>query len=257
MTDAQIHDKRIELKYMLDASLSLQVQQWAREHLGIDRHCNETLGDSYDVNTLYLDTPDYDLFHRTGKAGRAKHRIRRYGDEKSLWIETKRKKQNVVRKNRTAADADEVLSQLSAPDDTSPWCGAWFRDRVVDRNLQPAAQVHYRRFARTATFDGESLRLTIDSNLQASPAQGWLVAAASDPHPPSQRLQATDSQILELKFYNHMPHLFKELLRTFAIPATGFSKYRTAVQAWQLDTPVPISVAPMDQTSEKDCLANA
>ncbi len=240
MTETQIHDNRIELKYMLDASLSLEVRAWARVHLGVDAHCNSSdtintadkgdlLSDSYDVNTLYLDTPELDIFHRNSDLGKAKHRIRRYGDEVTWWLETKRKKGNVVNKNRTATSADEVVARLSHLSDQTPWCGDWFATRIIERRLQPTIQVHYRRFARTSTFGSESLRLTIDSHLQASSACGWLVASTSDKVNRRQRLNATNVEILELKFHNQMPHLFKELLRTFAIPATGFSKYRTAV----------------------------
>lgn len=228
MTENQVHDKRIELKYLLDAGLSLEVRAWAREHLGVDSHCHESLGDSYEVNTLYLDTPELDLFHRTGGIGSAKHRIRRYGNEATLWMETKRKKSNVVDKNRTAVNDDEVVSRLSDLSDLRTWCGDWFAARIVERRLQPTVQVHYRRFARTSTLDGESLRLTIDSHLQVSPANRWNVASSSEIGP--QRIHSTAPEILELKFHNQMPHLFKELLRTFAIPATAFSKYRTSVE---------------------------
>ncbi len=66
MSETLVHDKRIELKYMLDANLSVEVREWARQHLGVEGHCNDSFGDSYDANTLYLDTPEFDLFHRTG-----------------------------------------------------------------------------------------------------------------------------------------------------------------------------------------------
>ena len=231
MTETPIQDKRIEMKYMLDAKLSADVRQWAREHLGVDQHCSDSISDSYEVNTLYLDTPNFDLFNRTWVVGRSKHRIRRYGDESTLWVESKRKKGNVVRKNRTAASEAEVFSRLSAPSGETTWCGEWFSQRLYERQLQPAVQVYYRRFARTAVLDGESLRLTIDSHLQGSPACGWSVPSAANSDQCFRRLDAIDGEILELKFHNQMPHHFKELLRTFAIPATGFSKYRTAVEA--------------------------
>ncbi len=251
MTEIQVHDQRIELKYLLDADLSQQVRQWARERLGVDAHCSDTFGDSYDVTTLYLDTPELDLFHRTGEIGKAKHRIRRYGDEPTLWVETKRKKSDVVNKNRTATNDGEVVARLSDLSDPTAWCGSWFATRVSERRLQPTVQVHYRRFARTSTLGGENMRLTIDSQLQASAADGWNVASTSDAAN-QDRIRATDAEILELKFHNTMPVLFKELLMTFAIPVTGFSKYRTAVNAWNLTTSAPMlsSVANIDLPSD-------
>ncbi len=236
MTEQHIQDKRIELKYLLDAHLAMEVRRWAREHLGVDAHCNPLLGDSYEVNTLYLDSPELDLYYRTPEIGRTKHRIRRYSDEATLWVETKRKRSNVVNKNRTATSEAELIAHLtetqSAYDNPSNgWCGDWFIDRLKERRLQPTVQVHYRRFARTSVLGGECLRLTIDSHLQASRAEGWNVGSSTDVNR-CLRYSATDTEILELKFHNQMPHLFKDLLRAFSIPATKFSKYRTAVQCY-------------------------
>lgn len=256
MAETQVHDKRIELKYMLDPELSLKVRQWARDHLGVDAHCHDALSDHYDVHTLYLDTPQLDLFHRTGDVGKAKHRIRRYGDEATLWVETKRKQGNVVHKNRTAASEAEVMDRLTNPSDSTSWCGDWFSARISQRRLRPTIQVHYRRFARTSTIAGESLRLTIDSELQSSPATGWQVASTAD-HLNRDRHHAAHVEILELKFHNRMPPLFKELLRTFAIPATGFSKFRTGIDAWSLAADSTTCPSPAVPTMLDECFTNA
>lgn len=109
--------------------------------------------------------------------------------------------------------------------DRPPWCADWFIDRIVHRRLQPAIQIGYRRFARTSTLGDEHLRLTIDSQIAATPSNGWNVSGTCSGALGS----IADCEILELKFHNQMPHLFKELLRQFAVPATGFSKYRTAM----------------------------
>ncbi|MEZ6134836.1 MAG: polyphosphate polymerase domain-containing protein [Pirellulaceae bacterium] len=235
-------DRRIELKYLLSEPLVQQVTGWAREHLGIDAHCCDRLVDSYDVHTLYLDSPNMDLYHRTGVAGSAKHRIRRYGHEPTVWLECKRKKNNVVRKHRTAVPDEQAFEQLSCrlpnePENDRTWCGEWFAKRMADRGLQPAIQVHYRRFARTATLANESLRLTIDSQLQASRVEGWHDSLINSRSNNEVRRDAPTVHILELKFHNRMPKLFKELLTQFLIPASRFSKYRTAVNTWGLDAP--------------------
>ncbi len=228
--------QRIEMKFQLDASLSEQIKDWARDHLGVDENCKSDSGDSYVINTLYLDTPELDLFHRTGVIGAAKHRIRRYGNEQTLWVETKRKKKLVVRKNRTAVFESDWMAimadrtrgrggSVESDVDRSGWCADWFMDRITERRLQPAIQIGYRRFARTSTLGGENLRLTIDSHMVARPTDHWKVSADFREGSAS----IADCEILELKFHDRMPHLFKELLRTFTIPATGFSKYRTAM----------------------------
>ncbi|QDS94024.1 VTC domain protein [Roseimaritima multifibrata] len=276
MTHSKPTIQRIEMKFQLDADMSAQVKDWARDHLGVDENCNAAESDSYDIRTLYLDTPELDLFHRTRVIGLAKHRIRRYGNEQTLWVETKRKKKQIVRKNRTAVFESDLLARLSAPEFASPkaidlqnangplsnvtrpkptseprgtlasnsmealtntaqvfseetaadpWCGDWFLKRIAERRLQPAVQIGYRRFARTSMLNGENLRLTIDSHMSTGPVDDWKVSTGGA----RQDLAIGEHEILELKFNNQMPALFKKLLRTFPIPATGFSKFRSGI----------------------------
>jgi hypothetical protein len=229
-------DKRIELKYLIDERLAHRVKEWASERLGRDPHCCESLVNSYDVHTLYLDTPSWDLYHRTGVAGSTKHRIRRYGNEGTLWLECKRKQKDIVRKNRTAVPTSEVAAQLCSSSNRvgDTWCGDWFAQRIADRCLKPAVQVHYQRFARTSTLEGESLRLTIDRHLQASRVSSWDDSLVNSKVTRTPRQHISSAQILELKFNNFMPLLFKEFLKEFAISASGFSKYRSAVDGCQL-----------------------
>ncbi|KLU07379.1 hypothetical protein RISK_000457 [Rhodopirellula islandica] len=264
-----MNDKRIELKYQLDPSLASEVKQWARQHLAADPHC-ET-GDSYDVNTLYLDTQQLDLFHQTGVIGRRKYRVRRYGREAQLWLESKSKKKSEVQKTRSAGPEQEVLQALIGLDDipeqkdddstSTPWFGDWFCDQATERQLRPTIQVHYRRFARMGTEQGQNMRLTIDSQLHASPASEWEVASEDASSDRSQRVKATPLEILELKFHRIMPHRFKELLREFPIPVTGFSKYRAAIRCWNLDQAVPVfdtpNTAPADLHSRNETLTHA
>jgi hypothetical protein len=256
----QLADKRIELKFMLDEPLAESVMHWARQHLGVDAHCDSRWGDSYEVNTLYLDNDDFDVYYRREGVDGCKHRLRRYGHEHTVWLETKRKRNFVVHKNRTAVDEHEVArwreqvqlqetrtadpaltSQMrAAPESlhrqshcdnasTVAWCGDWFANRVVQLELKPVVLVHYRRFARTAYLGGESLRLTIDSEIEARVARDWSVATRDEGRQIEQVQQIGGARILELKFNNSMPALFKQLLQAYPILATQFSKFRTAV----------------------------
>lgn len=221
--------KRIEMKFLLSAELSLDVQSWARDHLGVDHLADSDGGDSYDVNTLYLDTAELDLFRASGRIGRTKHRIRRYGDEPTLWVETKRKKKMVVRKNRTSLFESDFAAGRRVQQ-ADPRCDDWFIERLASRGLVPAVRLAYRRFARTTTRNGRNMRLTIDREMYASSVDGWSVPTTTQ----FRQLERTPfgaHEILELKFSGNMPVLFKQLLQTFALPAAGFSKYRTAMNA--------------------------
>ena len=66
--------------------------------------------------------------------------------------------------------------------------------------------------------------------MMALPIQGWNVTKGRS-HEERPRNALTDSEILELKFNDTMPLLFKELLRSFPLPVAAFSKYRTALTA--------------------------
>ncbi|WP_168567088.1 polyphosphate polymerase domain-containing protein [Crateriforma spongiae] len=234
--------KRIEMKFRLDDCIADQVAQWAREHMDVDPNCHCDDDDRYQVCNLYLDSPELDLLRATGRVGRTKHRIRRYGNESSLWLETKRKKRMVVKKRRSsvveadfyaccgaaAYGASGGLSVFRGESAVDAVGDHWFSRRVFRRGLQPTVHIAYRRFARTAQIDGQTVRLTIDDGMTASPADGWTVPHASGFRPD---VRFGNGKVLELKFHGILPLMFKDLLRTFTIPASGFSKYRHAMQA--------------------------
>lgn len=245
MTEEPSPDVRVELKYVIDEPQVQAIHQWARQRLGVDPHCSPELVDSYDVHTLYLDTPQLDVYHRSGTAGATKHRIRRYGNDGTLWLECKRKKQNVVRKNRIAVPECEVWNRIVVGTASAgqAWCGDWFVERIARRQLEPALEVHYRRFARMARCEAGSVRLTIDSQLQTNQVNGWQGAPLLNRSLPTDRRNLAPVHILELKFNNHMPHSFKELLTEFPLALSGFSKYRAAISTCGLNAAPDSSVA--------------
>lgn len=232
MTETNKHsEKRIELKYPIPSELADQVRAWARQHLDRDPHGTDAQGDSYEVHTVYFDTPNLDLYHRTAAVGRTKYRVRRYGDESSLWLESKSKKRSVVRKMRTLVDRQELASRVGSftlVGDSVPeeWCGDWFMQRTQAIGMRPTIDLTYQRFARTAIREGRPLRLTIDRELRAVTEASWEPCAVDAVTCPP----LVTAEVLELKFDDFMPHLFKELLREFPIVSRGFSKYRTAMR---------------------------
>ncbi|HEY1066568.1 MAG TPA: polyphosphate polymerase domain-containing protein, partial [Pirellulales bacterium] len=220
-----LHRGAFELKYVLDEQTAARVRDWAMENLSSDPHASGDVADGYHVNNLYLDTPHFDVFHRTPQSGRRKFRLRRYGRESQLWLEEKRKRQGCVFKRRVLIDERELGERLFASEPDADWIGAWFRKRLENRKLLPACQVTYRRFARVKATPNGPIRLTMDDQLRTAPADAWLVPA--QPAPSNCLLDGR--VILELKFIEAMPALYRRLIDDLKLGVGSFSKYRTSI----------------------------
>ena len=78
------------------------------------------------------------MFHRRGSFGRAKYRIRRYGDSPMIFLERKLRQPGVLIKRRTQAPLD-VLEHDRDACEWRHWPGSWFDRRVAARRLEPSA----------------------------------------------------------------------------------------------------------------------
>lgn len=214
-----------EIKFLLSEPQSQVVREWARAHLLPDPHSTAESGFGYAVNSLYLDTPQFDVFHRSERYRQRKFRIRRYGSEAVVWLELKRKTNGRVQKRRTPIAEGNLEANFISPADPD-WKGNWFRRRVHDWGLRPVCQVSYERFACVGTSLYGPIRLTIDSQLSCLPAAGWTV--------PSQQRAASlllpNQHILEMKFRETIPNSFRDLIGALRLDLATFSKYRQSVE---------------------------
>lgn len=214
-----------EIKFVLDEPRGRLVEAWADRHLPPDPHCEAALGNAYRTLTLYLDTPELDVFRR----GRRKYRARRYGTSASIFLERKARTGDRVRKRR-AAVAPEELSRLREGAPLPGWAAAWFHRLMLARSLRPVCLVAYERVAYLDEGSDWPLRLTIDRGLRGVPACGWdLVDFAGGPD------LLPGACVLELKFRGAMPALFKQLVVDMDLRPSASSKYRRCVVACGLD----------------------
>jgi len=198
---------------------------WSREQLEPDPHAQPDLGDGYHVSSLYLETPGFDVYHRSGFFNRRKFRLRRYGRESNVWLELKSKRQGRVRKRRISIETAELGARLAPSDDA--WEGACFRQWICQHRLGPVCRINYQRFAHVGTTAEGPIRLTIDSNLRAFATASWDVAenlCGATPLLNSQR-------IVEFKFRETLPASFRALIQDLDLQVTAFSKYRAGVDA--------------------------
>jgi hypothetical protein len=217
-----------ELKFLVTETVATAAEEWAREHLELDPHALEDLGSSYRIQSIYLDTAELDVFHRTPGFRRRKYRLRRYGDENWVYLERKTKTGQRVRKRRQRIELAD-LPCLKSPEPNPDWVGNWFQRRVQRRRLQPRCLLDYRRTAFVGVNPEGPLRLTLDRHIRSAVTNGHDFQRTSPLLP-----IASGQVVLELKFCIAMPALFKGLVEDLQLTPKGASKYRQAVEAWGL-----------------------
>lgn len=216
-----------ELKFLIDAAKSAMISAWARASLSPDPHGDPALAGCYEVSTLYLDTPRFDVFHGAKELGGAKFRLRRYGSDAVVYLERKQRRGDQVHKRRTPVPEKE-LGRLESPSSGTDWPGAWFQDEIEAREFQPACLLTYVRAAYYHPTHKGHLRLTLDRAIRCSIARGWSVERVASA---GAGLLAEDQMVCELKFRETMPQEFKQLVAQAGLTAGRFSKYRQACRA--------------------------
>ncbi|MDB5385093.1 MAG: hypothetical protein JWM11_739 [Planctomycetaceae bacterium] len=227
-----------ELKFLIDELVGHQVRDWARTSMQPDPHAVSGTECGYWVNSLYLDTPAFDVLKRVDGFRQRKYRLRRYGSETAIWMELKRKNNGQVVKRRTTVSEADFEARLASSSD-GIWNGRWFQRRLEKLHLRPVCEVTYQRFACVGNSPFGATRLTVDSQLCCARADGWNV-----PSRPLSTNSLTNHQVLELKFRNTIPIAFRELIEQLKLKPASFSKYRRSVE-----TCIPISELAGDESS--------
>ncbi|MAG55370.1 MAG: hypothetical protein CMJ83_03680 [Planctomycetes bacterium] len=226
---------RYEHKIILTSVEVEAVRVWASKNLERDAFAQD--GDaSYSIRTLYLDSPNLDIYHRTSDRGSTKYRIRRYGDEDVVWLERKRRRGNVVRKRREGLDLDCLDRVLNGRADFNGWPGS-FREEADAGGLRPTLLVLYERSAWNGP---SSARLTIDREVRVQVALDVEDVFA----PPVEPTPVTDAVVLELKFDETMPPCFETVMQLIQKESGSFSKYGRGIEA--------VGLAPVDVPSDAE-----
>jgi VTC domain len=220
-----------ELKYKVPEVVAAWVLEWARRRLEPDPNAGGDGHDGYMVNSVYLDTPDLDVYHRKGSHGRCKYRVRRYGEEAGVFLERKMKTRGQVGKRRTRVGEEEV-AMLAAREADRDWRGWWFHRRLLLRDLTPKCQIAYDRVARVGAAPEGPIRLTMDRNLRCFPSDQWQVHRTGPWRPLLDR-----ECIIEMKYRVAVPTLFKEVIQQLQLVPQAVSKYRMTVEAFGWGAP--------------------
>ncbi|HEY7473478.1 MAG TPA: polyphosphate polymerase domain-containing protein [Vicinamibacterales bacterium] len=220
----EIRDYAFEIKFLVDPALGQRIREWTRDRLPPDPNGAGPAGDEYRITSLYFDTADYDVFRRQRSYGRSKYRIRRYGQSDVAFLERKLRTSTLLSKRRTCV-ALEDLACLAMDEVSSQWPGSWFKRRLAARGLHPRCQVSYQRSARVGVDEHGPFRVTLDDQLTVMPADGLqFIGGAGTP-------LIHRGFILELKYRETPPAVFKQLVEEFALNPKRVSKYRLGVLA--------------------------
>lgn len=230
-----------EIKFPLSADLIAPVLEWMRTTIPPDPHGEGEHGDAYFVQSVYLDTPEFHVFHRRGSYARAKFRIRRYNEMDRIFLERKMKRSGTVRKRRVLVPPED-LGHFGVELNGARWPGRWFHDRLAVRRLAPVIQMSYRRIARLGRVGNDYLRVTMDRELRATPTARFVV-----PQPVTGDDLLRGGAVLEVKYDHGVPGPVKQLMERYGLEPSGLSKYRLGVQSCGLATPEPLADPAADE----------
>ena len=213
-----------EVKFLLTSAEAREVERRLRGRLAPDPHADPALGGAYRVTSVYFDTPAFDVYHRVDGFRRRKYRVRRYGNAPTAFLERKAKKEQRVRKRRTALGLEELPRILG--DVPADWGGAWFARQLAKRGLRPVCRVSYERVALVGTCPEGPIRVTFDRSARGGRAGN------PEPHPVADGPTLLgDEVITEFKFLGAMPGAFKDVVEGLRLAPRSVSKYRRCVEA--------------------------
>jgi len=93
---------RYELKYLISESQVEAIRRAISPYCVMDPNCAKTPNQEYGIGSLYLDTPNRDLFRisRERRARRWKARVRLYDGSDRVFLEVKNKDHDMIKKQR-------------------------------------------------------------------------------------------------------------------------------------------------------------
>lgn len=220
-----------ELKFELSQDQVFRMKSWGARHLRPDPH---GVDGCYRVTSVYCDTPEFDVFHRSTGYRTGKLRLRRYGSGPAVFLERKVKRGDQIRKRRVEVVPEELQRLATCLDGAIPptaWPAGWFLDHAMKKQVAPTCRVGYRRTAYYGMSGRQSVRLTIDENMIGVAARGW------EAQPLHEGLELLPGgALLELKFQDALPELFRTLLAELPLRTADVSKYRRCVRLCGLAT---------------------
>lgn len=218
----QNHFQRFETKYIISKETLLDLLLEFEGYLVEDERAYST------INNLYYDTPSHQLIRESleNPCFDEKVRLRTYQEhpteDSQVFLEIKKKTENLVSKRRIAADLltaeaylDGDYSQLTDGqiDKEMVWLTQHFG------NIQPMMYIGYNRYSMKGIED-ERIRITFDHDLTYRPYDLSLLAGRHGDH-----LLPANHVIMEVKIPEACPLWLSEIMDRYQLSPSSFSKY--------------------------------
>lgn len=249
--------ERYELKYKIPLSYVEPITNFLRIYCNLDEYSVRAEADNYfyKVNSLYFDSPGYEFLKQRigGKEIRFNMRTRYYGDgtKGPFFLEVKHRTglSGVVTKYRATAQEHQWPSILTDPAFRPPESDSkseqtnkkLFLRLATTYNIEPKILTTYLRRAFFSTVD-EYSRVTMDIHMQYRNQDNYdLNTTYGMTHYDNETIYATNTKsdaevVLELKcMVGIVPYWMLDLIRTFELQHSGFSKYASATLVSHFD----------------------
>ncbi|MCD4705494.1 polyphosphate polymerase domain-containing protein [bacterium] len=233
----KLHFRRFEFKYLLPIQTADKIIPSLLSHMKWDPYVVGKKGEYYVVNSLYYDSAGFGCYYEkiAGVSARSKFRLRFYNflqDDSKIFIEIKRKRDNIIIKDRVAESvekANQILNFNSYPEYLTNLSNnerkvleefLWAKNYAC---LKPQIMVSYLRRPLISKYDNK-FRITFDYNIKAYKSK-WLGEQTG-----LVKNVLTDNVILELKYNNFLPIWFYEIIEKYKFLRIPYSKYCNSLE---------------------------
>jgi hypothetical protein len=235
----QVEFERLELKYLLDEVTAEKVRRAIVPFCAPDPH-NGRAGRGYWISSLYFDSPRLAFFRANERADgdRIKLRARIYELGGDVHLEIKRKRGDVVRKERvivTDADWVDATHGFGRPRYDKPSQErvlASFAQLLAQYGAEPQVVVEYEREAYVSPR-GEYARVSFDRKVSYFPTHEHSFV---NERARRRGLSLGDGArsaavVLELKCETQIPPFMVDVIRRYELNRVGLSKYTRATRS--------------------------
>lgn len=226
-----------EIKFLVDESLAESLIPKVATQMQLDPHADPRNG-GYSVEGIYFETNQRDVYRRSPGYSRKKYRIRRYAEGHIVFLERKAKRNGIVTKRRLQLESSEltrILKEAYVSSDRMPNAEnvvetngqtetAWFYKRLDRLKLRPTLCVTYDRVAFLQLENTGPIRLTVDRRIGCCSLNQLHFPFKAD-----YRRILEGKCIIELKFRDTMPNMFRQIIEEYKLISQPVSKFRKAM----------------------------